>query len=109
MLILAEPVNFVAQGEYILNGLKEIEVTDSFLGLDQEDKQCQNEESHDNCRTRHHIDTLLNECGCLPFDIRLSKKVYLSVPVQCESYYPPFICLGTPLFFKGPNQLHRKY
>ena len=85
MLIFAEPVNFVAQGEYNLNGLKEIEVTDSFLGLDQEDKQCQNEESHDNCRTRLYIDTLLNECGCLPFDIRLSKKVCLSVKYSVES------------------------
>ena len=70
-----EPVKFVAEGEYNLHGLKEIEVSDSFLSLDKKVKECQNEEPHDNCTTRHYIDKLLKKCKCLPFDIRRTDKV----------------------------------
>ena len=68
-------MKFTGEGEYNLNALKEIEVTDSFLGLDQDVRECQNEEPFYNCTTRHYIDSLLRDCGCLPFNLRLSEKV----------------------------------
>ena len=65
----------IGEGEYNLDALKEIEVTDSYLGMDQDIRHCQTEESLFSCTTRHYIDTLLGQCGCLPFDIRNSQVV----------------------------------
>ena len=44
---------------------------DSFLELDEYIRGCQNEEPLDNCTTRQYIDSLMNQCGCLPYNIRL--------------------------------------
>ena len=68
-------MKLVGGGEYNLNVLKEIDVTDSYLDLSEEVKGCQNEESFVNCTTRNFIDSLLGQCGCLPFDIRQTEKV----------------------------------
>ena len=72
---ISEPLQLVGEGEYNLNVLKQIKVTNSYLGLNQETKRCQTKESLDNCRTRHYIKSLLGSCSCLPFNIRLSNKV----------------------------------
>ena len=69
-------MEFIGEGEYNLNDLKEIIVTDSYLGLDENvSRGCQNVEPLNNCTTRLYMDTLLRDCGCLPFNIRLSDKV----------------------------------
>ena len=75
--MFAEPVKLVGEGKYNLDAVKEIKVTDSFLGMDMEDKGCQIEESLENCTTRNHIETLLHQCGCLPFRLKYleTKKV----------------------------------
>ena len=65
-------MEFIGEGEYNLNVLKEIYVTDSYLGLDENVRGCQNVEPLHNCTTRLYLDTLLKDCGCLPFNIRLS-------------------------------------
>ena len=41
---ISEPLKLVGEGKYNLNAVKEIKVTDSYLGLDMKDKGCQNEE-----------------------------------------------------------------
>ena len=63
------------EGEYNLNVMKEVKVTDSFLGLDQVVRGCQNQESLHDCSTRNHIDTYLDKCGCRPFNMKFSHKV----------------------------------
>ena len=68
-----EPVKLIGEGEYNLNVLKESIATDSYLGLDQNIRKCQNEESLYNCTTRKYIDTLLDQCGCLPLNIKIDK------------------------------------
>ena len=65
----------MGEGEYNQDALKEIIVTDSYLGLDQDIRGCQNDEPFDNCTTRQYINKIQEECGCLPFNIRLSSKV----------------------------------
>ena len=72
----SEPVKLVGEGEYNLNVLKEIQVTESYLGLDQDIRNCQNEESLFKCGTREYIETFLAECRCLPFNIRQTDKVF---------------------------------
>ena len=64
------------EGEYNLNNLIEVKVKESYLGLEKDVKECQNEEPTENCTTRRYLDTILRECGCLPFNIRTSNKVY---------------------------------
>ena len=83
---ITEPVKLIGEGSYNLNDLKEIDVTDSFLGLNQEIRGCQNEESHDTCVTRVHRDTLLKQCGCLPFNMRLSDKVWIELSISLKQW-----------------------
>ena len=68
-------MKLIGEGEYNLNALKEIRVTDSYLGLDQDVRICQDEEPRINCTTRKYLDTLLGKCGCLPITVRLFHKV----------------------------------
>ena len=65
------------EGEYNLNSLIEIEVSESYLGLSKEVRDCQNWEPFYNCTTRHYRENFLMQCDCLPLNIRLSYKVQL--------------------------------
>ena len=82
-------VKLIGEGEYNLNVLKEIRVTSDFLGLDQDDRKCQNEEPLINCTTRQYHHTLLKKCGCLPVNIGLLQKVQLILVIlmlKCTLY-----------------------
>ena len=75
-----EPVPLNGEGFYNLNVVKEERVTEAFLGLDEEVRGCQNHEAQEDCQTRYFIKTALEECECLPFNIRTDewkKKVLL--------------------------------
>ena len=73
----SEPLELIGVREYNLNALKEIQVTDSYLGLDKYIRNCQNEEPFYNCTTRKYNTTILEECGCLPLKMRFLNKVFL--------------------------------
>ena len=75
-ICFTEPIQLVGEGKYNLNVLKEISVTDSYLGLDQSTRRCQNEEPLNDCMTRTHKMNILQKCGCLPFNMRLSDDVW---------------------------------
>ena len=85
--------------------MKEIKVTDSFLGFDKDVRGCQNEEPYSNCTTRKYRYTILKECGCLPLNIRLGYKVCLYKGRKNALDFYLTICfhiLGNTLhFFKG--------
>ena len=70
-----EPVQLTGEGEYNLHTIKEEEVTQSFLGIDQAIRGCQNEEHYDECTTRHYIENMREKCGCLLLSIALSDQV----------------------------------
>ena len=72
---LPEPVKMIGGGEYNLDNLKEIKGADSYLGLDLDVRDCQNDEPFDNCTTKHYVDGLIEKCGCLPVNLRISNKV----------------------------------
>ena len=65
----------IGAGEYNLNVLNEIEVTDSYLGLDQTVRKCQDKEPFYNCTSKYYMNAIIEECGCVPLSIRLSTKV----------------------------------
>ena len=54
-IIYAEPVKLIGEGEYNLNTLKDIVVTDSYLGLDMDVRNCQHEEPYVNCTTNGSV------------------------------------------------------
>ena len=58
-------------GEYNLDNLKHIRGADSFLGLDLDVRDCQNNEPFFNCTTKHYMEKYLEECGCLPINMRM--------------------------------------
>ena len=65
----------VGEGEYNVEYLKELKVTDSYLGLDKKTKKCQTEESLHNCTTKQYLKTIYGKCGCLPLTMQLNDKV----------------------------------
>ena len=73
--MILDPVTLYGEGQYNLLSLKEISVTDSFMGLDQNTRNCQNIETYDDCKTRLYLDHLRQKCGCLPLTLRLSGEV----------------------------------
>ena len=79
---ILEEAKFSGEGEYNLNVLKRIDVTDSFLGLNAESRGCQNKEPFENCTTRNYEKTLLEQCKCLPFNMVLSSRVYRPYLIQ---------------------------
>ena len=70
-----DPVGLFGEGQFNLHSMKEIALTDSFMGLDRDSRKCRNIETHDDCKTRLHIEHLRQKCGCLPLSLRLSIKV----------------------------------
>ena len=91
----------MGEGEYNLNDLKEIMVTESYLGLDQEERGCQNEETLDNCTSRQYYDTILEKCGCLPLNMIPSEVLIETCPQTDKKVFYLIIChiLGNYLLF----------
>ena len=73
-MILIEPLKLPLNKKYNLNVIREIAVTDSFLSMDIDNKECQ-EESFSECVTQKYKKTLMDLCQCLPFQIRLNNEV----------------------------------
>ena len=73
--MFTEPVKLVGEGKYNLDAVKEITVTESYLGMDMDTRKCQNEEPMENCITRNFIESVFQQCGCLPLSIATSNNV----------------------------------
>ena len=52
------PRTMYGGGNYALTAVKEMSVTDQFLGLKEEDKKCQNLESFESCTTRNYLQSI---------------------------------------------------
>merc|ERR1712223_672387 len=63
-----EPIKLIGEGKYNLNAVKEIQVTESYLGMDEDIRGCQNQLSMENCTTNQYLETCQNQCGCIPFN-----------------------------------------
>ena len=78
MCFTIEPVTLIGEGEYNINALTEIKVTESYLGLDEDVRECQSKETFYDCSNRKYVDTILGQCGCLPLSmIMASNKVFI--------------------------------
>ena len=104
---VSEPLDLMGEGEYNLIALKEIKITDSYLGINQNVRKCQNEEILHNCTTRHYLDDLLDICGCLPFSINLSKKVLIFI--VSFSFFFSLLANSFKYIYLGPFVLVKRF
>ena len=69
------PLFLDARGEYNLNAVKEVQITDSFTTLDLNDRKCQDRDKYEDCTTKVYEDVIMNLCRCLPFNLRKTDNV----------------------------------
>ena len=61
----------VGEQEFALKIFKEISVTESFMGLSDNDRGCQNVEAQKNCTVQKYI-AIKSNCKCLPLHLTLN-------------------------------------
>ena len=86
-----EPLSLSGEGNYALTAVKEIAVTEAFLGLDEKDKKCQSEETPEDCWMKNYLKEGLNNCKCTPYGLRNYSKVevikkYINIFVSVHEY-----------------------
>ena len=72
MKSLIDPVPILLEGvgHFALTAIKDIKVTEEFLGLGQEVTRCQRRESRADCVSRRYEEQVLTSCHCAPLYIR---------------------------------------
>ena len=73
-----------------MSAVKEIRVTEDYLGLEEETRKCQNQESFEDCTTREYLQTVEKHCHCVPYGLNMffaENKANLSVIVSCKHKY----------------------
>ena len=69
-IVILAPIYVEGEGRYALSSVKEIIVTDDFLGLDADVRKCQTLEPYDECTTRRHLQRVQEQCNCVPYVLR---------------------------------------
>ena len=75
-LIIPHPAE---NSEFEIRMFKELQVTDSFLGLNEIFRGCQEREMYDTCIKNSHVDKIRKSCGCLPLGLKKNKNVILFI------------------------------
>ena len=80
--------------KYNLNSVKQINVSEDFLNLGEDIRDCQNDLSYEDCQTKEYIDDLVRKCKCLPFNMRRSNNnvMITSYTVIYDRYLFRFPC-----------------
>ena len=74
MHMFAVPEKFYGNGTIRIKGVKQVKVTDDYLGLDLQTRGCQNDNTYEDCVTQLYLDLLKKECKCLPFNLQNYSK-----------------------------------
>ena len=84
------PIVLQGEGHYALTDVKDIKVTEEFLGLGQEITRCQTREFRADCVSRRYQEQVLASCHCAPLYIRshfpqevLSEKNARNIQLHC--------------------------
>ena len=59
-------------GTYAISAVKDIKVTDDYLGLDGNIRKCQSEETFEQCISREYLHAVQLDCNCVPYGLRFS-------------------------------------
>ena len=62
-----EPIKVYGEATLAISSVKDMIVTDDFLGLDESARKCQNREAFENCTTRQYLETVKRQCNCVPY------------------------------------------
>ena len=65
----------VENREFEIKMFKEIQVTDSFLGINEDVRGCQEKEIYDDCIRHSHVDKIRNSCSCVPLSLQNNTNV----------------------------------
>ena len=65
------------EGNYQLTSVKDVKVSKDFLSLNIKDRNCQNETTLEDCKTKVYLLKVRNICQCFPFSIWSEQKVCL--------------------------------
>ena len=68
--VLEVPIYVHGEGSYAISAVKEMKVTKDFLKLDENDRKCQNKESHTECTSKQYLDSVMRQCNCTPFALK---------------------------------------
>ena len=55
-----------------MTAVKDIKVTEDFLGLSDNVKKCQSEETFKECSTRRYLHAVESQCNCIPYALKFS-------------------------------------
>ena len=64
------PIVLYGEGHYGLSDIKDIEVSEEFVGLGEKVTHCQTEEYREDCLSRKYRERVLSQCNCSPFYLR---------------------------------------
>ena len=69
-----------------MTAVKEMKVTESYLGLGKKITNCQTQEARSDCLTRRHRALVLSSCGCAPAQLRsyYGAEVRVCDPAQLD-------------------------
>ena len=70
MFSVVAPLKLYGEGKYALSAVKQIKVTEEFMKLDDEIKNCNNRQSYEECATKAYLEHLKQECKCVPYELR---------------------------------------
>ena len=64
------PLKLYGSGSFALSAVKQILPTEDFLGLNDDIKKCQDQETYEECTTRAFTRDITEKCLCTPFALR---------------------------------------
>ena len=67
------------EGDYILTNIKEIDVTDGFLSLDDTVKKCQDEKTLLDCKKEKYVEMGEKICKCIPHHLKQFSVNFLNI------------------------------
>ena len=53
-----------------MSAVKDIKVTEDFLGLNEDTKKCQSKETYKDCTTRNYLHAVVKKCNCVPYGLK---------------------------------------
>ena len=64
------PLKLFGEGNYAITDIKEVKVTEEFLGLDTATRGCHRNSELEHCETKTYIEKAKRHCHCIPSHLR---------------------------------------
>ena len=58
-----------------MTAVKDIKVTEDFIGLSDDAKKCQSEETFKECSTRQYLHAVESQCNCIPYALKYFSSI----------------------------------